>query len=47
MNKKEAWKNFEKTGEITDYLEFCKHRKMEEAGRGKEPESKWNNYSRE
>ncbi len=45
MNKKEAWKIFEKTGEITDYLEFCKYKKMEEVSLGKELESKWNNNS--
>jgi len=47
MNRmKQAWKNFEKTGEITDYLEYCKYRRMEEQNIGQEPESKWNNYSR-
>lgn len=41
MNPKEAWKNFEKTGEIADYLEYCKYKKMEEE-RGKKSKSKWN-----
>ena len=45
MYKKEAWKNFEKTGEITDYLEFCKYRRTEEAELGKELKNKWNNNS--
>ena len=45
MKKTEAWKRFEKTGDITDYLEFCKHRRLEEAERGKELESKWDNNS--
>ena len=45
MNKKDAWKNFEKTGDITDYLEFCKYKKMEETTGGKEFESKWDNNS--
>ena len=45
MDGKEAWRNFEKTGEIADYLEFCKHRKMEEQTIGKKSEGKWNNYS--
>lgn len=47
MNKKEAWKNFEKTGEITDYLEYCKYRRMEEQSGGKKSENKWNNNCRE
>ena len=47
MNRKDAWKNFEKTGDITDYLEFCKHRRMEKENRfGKEFKSEWNNNSR-
>lgn len=46
MDRKEAWKNFEKTGEITDYLEYCKYRKTEEQDFGKESKSKWNNNSR-
>ena len=45
MNEKDAWKNFEKTGEITDYLEYCKYRRMEEAEFGKESKGKWNNNS--
>lgn len=45
MDQKDAWKNFEKTGEIVDYLEYCKLKKMEEQKIGKKPESKWNNYS--
>ena len=45
MNLKEAWKNFEKTGNITDYLEFCKYKSMEEQKIGKKSESKWNNNS--
>ena len=36
MDKKEAWKNFEKTGDISDYLEFCKYKKEEENHFGKE-----------
>ncbi|MBR2290011.1 MAG: hypothetical protein IJ867_05330 [Clostridia bacterium] len=44
MNKQDAWKNFEKTGEITDYLEYCKIRKMEDAELGQKSESKWNNH---
>ena len=46
MNEKEAWKNFAKTGNIADYLEFCKYKKMEEVELGKTSESKWNNNSR-
>lgn len=46
MNEKEAWKNFEKTGEITDYLEYCKYRRMEEQNFGQKSESKWNNNRR-
>ncbi len=46
MNLKEAWKNFEKTGNIEDYLEFCKYKRMEEAKLGKKPQSKWNNNTR-
>ena len=46
MDIKEAWKNFEKTGNITDYLEFCKYRRMEEASIGKEFKGEWNNNSR-
>ena len=46
MNPKKAWKNFEKTGEIADYLEYCKYRKMEEVELGKKLKSKWNNNSR-
>lgn len=43
MNRKDAWKNFEKTGEISDYLEYCKYRKLEEQKFGKKFKSKWNN----
>ena len=43
MDVKQAWKNFEKTGDITDYLEFCKQRKMEENSGGKEFKSEWDN----
>lgn len=46
MNKKDAWKNFIKTGDISDYLEFCKFKQIEEAQNGKELKSEWNNNSR-
>jgi hypothetical protein len=46
MNKKIAWKNFLKTGEVNDYLEFCKYRKMEENISGKKLKSEWDNNSR-
>ena len=46
MDMKEAWKIFEKTGDIADYLEFCKYKRMEELELGKTSESKWNNNSR-
>ena len=46
MDMKQAWKNFEKSGDITDYLEFCKCKRMEEGDLGKTSESKWNNNSR-
>ncbi len=46
MDKKTAWSNFVKTGEITDYLEFCKYKNMEENKLGKEFESEWNNNCR-
>ena len=46
MNVKKAWGKFKKTGEITDYLEYCKCRKMEEVELGKKLEGKWNNNSR-
>lgn len=36
MNKKKAWNKFVKTGEINDYLEFCKYKNMEETVSGKE-----------
>ncbi len=42
MDKKVAWSNFLKTGEINDYLEFCKYKNTEENISGKEFESKWN-----
>lgn len=29
MNKKEAWKNFQKSGKIEDYLEYKKIEKAE------------------
>ena len=45
MNIKQAWKNFEKTGEIADYLEYCKHKDKEEQKGGKKSKSKWNNNS--
>ena len=44
MNQKEAWKIFEKTGEITDYLEYCKYKRMEETKVGQKPKTKWNYY---
>jgi hypothetical protein len=46
MDKKLAWNNFLKTGEINDYLEFCKCRSMEENTSGKKLESEWNNNIR-
>ena len=45
MDMKQAWKKFEKTGEIADYLEFCKYKKTEDSICGKELESKWDNNS--
>jgi hypothetical protein len=39
MDKKTAWGKFVKTGDIDDYLEFCKCRKMEEKESGKESKS--------
>ena len=46
MDKNEAWKNFVKTGEIEDYLEYCKFRRLEEQALGEKSKSKWNNNSR-
>lgn len=46
MNKKSAWKNFEKSGEIADYLEYCKYKDKEEQVLGEKPKSKWNNNRR-
>jgi len=47
MNRqKDAWKNFEKTGEITDYLEYCRIKRQEELEFGEESKSKWNNNRR-
>lgn len=46
MDKNDAWKNFEKTGEIADYLEYCRHRKMEDTKLGQKSKSEWNNNSR-
>ena len=45
MDINKAWKKFEKTGDIMDYLEFCKYKKTEETKFGQEPKSKWNNNS--
>ena len=45
MNMKNAWKKFTQTGEITDYLEFCKYKKTEETICGKELKSKRNSNS--
>jgi len=42
MNEKEAWKEFIKTGEIDDYLIYCKYRNEEEQKVGKKSKSKWN-----
>ena len=39
MDEKNAWKAFEKTGEISDYLEYCKHKKSEEAKFGEKSKS--------
>jgi hypothetical protein len=47
MDKKIAWSNFLKSGEVSDYLEFCKYRNMEENISGKKLEGKWDNNSRE
>ncbi len=44
MKAKDAWKNFKKTGEIEDYLEYCKLKRLEEQEFGKKPENKWNNH---
>ena len=46
MNRQDAWKNFEKTGQIEDYLEYCKFKRQEEQVLGEESKSKWNNNRR-
>ena len=43
MNQKTAWKNFEKSGEIADQLEYRKCEEKEEQVLGKKSKSKWNN----
>ena len=45
MDMKKAWKKFEESGEIADYLEFCKYKKMEETICGEELKSKRSNNS--
>ena len=47
LDKKTAWSNFEKSGEIADYLEFCKQKNIEEKDVfGEELKGKWDNNSR-
>ena len=46
MDIKSAWSKFAKSGEITDYLEFCKCKNMGENISGQDSKSKWNNNSR-
>lgn len=44
MNSKIAWKNFEKSGSLKDYLEYCKYKKMEGQEFGENSQGKWSNY---